>query len=760
MKLHSYFPAILFAIVSLSYVHAQPAQKPNVIFILADDIGYDVLTVNEGQSYSTPNLDSMARHGKNFTHCESTPLCNPSRMMLLTGKQNLRNYSNWGYISDTAKTIGNLMQDAGYKTAFYGKLQLQCSPARMQYWGWDRYTIFEITDDTINAERRYKSPTLVDNKGRVPDSIVKNKYCDDILTTRILNFIDNNKSQPFFIYYSMSLCHPPFSPTPDDPQYAGWNPDKSESDTSFFPGMVKYMDKKVGQILNKLKSVGLDTNTIVLFAGDNGTPSPIHYQASGQRKHGEKGFTLEGGTYVPLIAYMPTYIAANTKNDDLIDFTDFFPTFAGLAHYRNLNKYGVLDGVSFYKRLFGKQDSVRSYLFSHYNPNPGYKSVFRWVRNKVYKLYDTSESTKYGKFYNIKTDPEENHPLEDSKLTSSERTLKANFRNILSTTPTWHAGPVVNNAAVLQVTSTSATMRAIIVNSGASRLIERGSTLSPSDTAFYRLSHLPDSFIALGTFYQTRNQLLAQKKYYYSMYAMNANPANSTGYAFGTFYTLSRPPRKQPTTLTATASPCSVKLNWNNAGFSTSGATKAGYLLFYSAKSIVLNSSANGKAPSHVTTDPNTRMVNLQSSLPALPAITATINGLSPDTLYYFNLIPYTWNGTNSATYNYLTMGALTTTKKPNSCSAPLLAENVIPYTVAGVITPNPSSSAFTLKMDRSLANELVRIRVCDVVGRVYINTEISGGSNYTFGEDLKPGVYMVYFNAGNKDYKFRIIKE
>src|SRR3954447_5951741 len=144
MKSYSYLPALLFAVINLTYVQAQPTEKPNVIYILADDIGYDVLGVNGGQSYATPNLDAMARQGMNFTHCESTPLCFPSRLMLLTGKQNFRNYSNWGYMSDTAKTIGNLMQDAGYNTAFYGKLQLQHSAARMQNWGWNKYTVFEM----------------------------------------------------------------------------------------------------------------------------------------------------------------------------------------------------------------------------------------------------------------------------------------------------------------------------------------------------------------------------------------------------------------------------------------------------------------------------------------------------------------------------------------------------------------------------------------------------------------------------------------
>ena len=770
MRTRSYLLIILYIVVGLNYGYTQSSRKPNVIFILGDDVGYDLLTVNGGQSYSTPNLDSMARNGMSFTHCESTPLCNPTRFMLLTGKQNYRNYSNWGYLSDTAKTIANMMQDAGYNTGFFGKLQLQCSPERMSNWGWNKYTIFEIIDDTVKNINRYKSPNLVDENGRVPDSITKNNYCDDILTTRISNFIDSNHDNPFFLYYSMSLVHYPFCPTPDDPQYAGWDADKGTSDTSFFPSMMKYTDKEVGKILNKLRMAGLDSNTIVFFSGDNGTPNEIYYYANGLRMKGEKTQTREGGTHVPLIAYMPGYIAPNSKNDDLVDFTDFFPTFAGLAQENSLNKYGVLDGVSFYNRLFTHpsdsiihpKDSVRYYIFSHYNPQPGCKSVFRWVRDQRYKLYDTTEPTRYGKFYNVKADPEENKALQASKLTSSEIAKKTTFRKILDTSGTWPKGPILSNAAVVKVTSDSVTVSATITDPGASALIERGSTLSPSDTPFYRSNHLPDTSVALGTFSQTRNNLLPQKNYYYSLYAMNANPSNSTGYAFGTFTTLSKPPLSQPTKLTATAGACSVKLTWNKATFPTSGANRAGYLIFYSGKSIVLNQNANGKAPSNVTTDTKTRMVKLQTNLPTLPAVSTTISGLSPDTLYNFILVPFTYDGTNNLTYNYLTSGALTTTKQPISCSATFSAvsQSQVSSAPAVEITPNPSRYNFILKMNSALTNKLVRIRVSDVIGRIYLNTVISGSSNYSFGGDLTPGTFIVYLSAGNKNYEFKIIKE
>jgi arylsulfatase A len=198
-------------------------KKPNIIFILGDDIGYYIPTVNGGQSYSTPNIDSLAKGGMNFKHCEAMPLCNPSRFLFLTGKYNNRNYSNWGYMDADEQTIGNLMRGAGYATGFFGKLQLQFSYAMMNNWGFDTYTVVELTEDSM-PPRRYKNPVLVDNKGRVPDSATFGKYGDDIFTQRIFDFIDSNKGRPFFVYYPMAIGHEPYCPTPDDSAFATWNP--------------------------------------------------------------------------------------------------------------------------------------------------------------------------------------------------------------------------------------------------------------------------------------------------------------------------------------------------------------------------------------------------------------------------------------------------------------------------------------------------------------------------------------------------------
>ena len=646
---------------------AQTPSKPNIIFILSDDVGYSVPVINGGNSFYTPNIDSMARNGINFLHCESTPLCCPSRVMLLTGKYNFRNYSNWGYMSSNEKTFGNVMQDAGYKTGFFGKLQLQFQHSWMNNWGFDKYTVFELTEDSLPT-RRYKSPILVDNFGRVPDDLVKDKYCDDILTDRISSFIDSNLNNPFMVYYSMSIGHSPFSPTPDDPEYASWDPYTNTGEERFYPSMINYMDKKIGVLINKLKATGLDKNTIVIFAGDNGVPTQIYYDANGIKNiQGEKGHSTEGGTHVPLIAYWPGHIPKGKTNDDLIDFSDFLPTFAEIAQTKNLNKYGITDGISFYKKMLGITDTVKQQLFLHYDPNPGFEVLKRWVRNKTYKLYSISKNDS-GRFYNISKDAAETTVLKIDSLTPEELSIKQTFRKILDTTGTWQQPPTIKNSFVFNVTSRSAEIGATIESDGASGLLDRGSCLAlPLETQPYLFNdRMHDSIIAPGKFEETRDHLMPETRYRFSMYAMNNNASQNTAFSVGSFYTLSIPPYTQPSLLKVTDNKCSVSLNWKSGRFPLKGATKAGYAVYYSSDTIQLIDSPNAKSPSAIVIKGKLLQTN-SSILPQLPDSSVNASHLSKDTLYHFLIIPYTWNGISDSTYNYLTKNALTVSVQPSA---------------------------------------------------------------------------------------------
>lgn len=634
-------------------------NKPNIIMILADDVGYDNITINGGESYSTPNIDSMARHGINFTHCESTPLCCTSRSIFLTGKYLNRNYSNWGYMNDSEKTIGNVMKNAGYTTEFFGKLQFQYSTQQMQDWGWDKHIAFELTEDTM-AYRRYKNPVLRENGYRIPDSIMVGKYCDDVLTSRILDFIDSNKNKkPFFAFYSMSIGHDPFCPTPDDPEFAAWNP-KSPSNPKYYPSMMKYMDKLVGIILNKLKTAGIANKTLVIFAGDNGTPATIFYNAHGDTNiQGEKGKTTEGGTHVPMIVYWPGHVQQGSTNDDLVDFADFLPTFAQAGGLIDLSGFGPLDGISFYPKILGRKGIKKKQLYCFYDPeNFGKDSLKVWERDKSYKLYDSTGIAKSGKFFNIINDPEETSPLNDSQLTVKEKNIKNRFENILDTSYSWPDCPGITSPLAKKITSTSVTLSAIITSTGASSLIERGSCLSTNRQIFLSSNRLRDYNVQLGEYTVKRDSLKPETSYTYVVYAMNDNLSHSTGTVQGNFVTLSQPVLKQPCEFNVSENDSLVIANWNDAVFPSSGATKGGYVLIYSSTEPVIIENANGKAPETIASTGKTIVIT-SADLPGLPGKEIKFPALPNDRNYYFTLIPYTWNGISTETCNYLIDGAM-----------------------------------------------------------------------------------------------------
>lgn len=401
-------------------------RRPNVVFILGDDIGHDIPNSFGGTSYQTPNIDAIGRNGIRFTSTYSSPLCSPSRVCIMTGKYNYRNYSVWGVLDPTQKTFGNLMQSAGYATYVAGKWQLDGGDTGVHNFGFQDYSLWNPIKDGVRIGDHYKNPTIYEYGQFLPNSYTDGKYGDDIFTDRILSFIDSNKTKKFFAYYPITLCHSPFSPTPDDPEFATWDTKGGNSDTSYFPSMVAYMDKLVGKITQRLIDDGVYNNTILIFVGDNGTPADIYSWWNGNLVQGGKSKSTSAGTNVPMFIQWPKKIVPGQVNDNLIDFSDFLPTFADIAGTTIPADYGTTDGVSFYKQLIGGRYTPRSWVFNHYQPNTnsGNDILLRWVQNHTYKLYDSS-----GLFYNIVLDPDEKSPL--TTLTKTEKQTKRQFQTIL-----------------------------------------------------------------------------------------------------------------------------------------------------------------------------------------------------------------------------------------------------------------------------------------------------------------------------------------
>ncbi|MEQ8785684.1 MAG: sulfatase-like hydrolase/transferase [Pirellulaceae bacterium] len=377
-------------------------DRLNVVLIMADDVGYECFGCYGSEQYQTPNLDRLAKGGMRFTHCYSQPLCTPSRVKLMTGLSNVRNYSGFSVLNRDQRTIGQYFQTAGYQTAIAGKWQLlgaeHYSPQFRGKGTWPRDAGFENTClwQVDRLGNRYWEPLLyVDGENT---QFGKDEYGPDIATRYITDFMAENRDKPFFVYYPMILVHNPFLPTPDSASR------KSKDQQRNFEDMVAAMDKLVGRIADQAESLGIAERTLILFVGDNGTNKAIRSELGGETIRGGKGDTTDAGTRVPLVAYCPGTVAAGKVCDDLVDFSDFLPTVLEAAHAPVPDN---LDGRTFLPQLRGETGAPREWMFCYYCPRPERTKPTRFVRDQRYKLYGD------GRFYDVQNDSLEKKPLTD-----------------------------------------------------------------------------------------------------------------------------------------------------------------------------------------------------------------------------------------------------------------------------------------------------------------------------------------------------------
>ncbi len=396
---------------------------------MADDLGYETLGVNGGSSYQTPNLDQLAQDGMRFDHCYSTPLCTPSRVQLMTGKYNFRNYIGFGLLDAKEKTFGHYMKKAGYKTFIAGKWQLLGNTHQRELAGgiegttpkaagFDAYNLWQIDQ----RGKRYKDPLISSNEGTKK---YEGQFGPDIFVERMETFMDKHQNEPMFIYYPMALTHDPFVPTPENPKFKDFDATSKVNDTAYFGEMVQYMDKLVGRIRNKVEAIGIQDNTLILFIGDNGTDRNVTSEWNGTSLTGNKGYPTDAGTHVPFIAHWQGKIKAGSVNDNLIDFTDFLPTLLETATLNKLDST-LTDGHSFYPQLLGNNDNTRDWIFCHYEPNWGKFNPSRYVQNKRWKLYDN------GELYDLENDILEMKPLDLHSQTNAVQKTIEQFQGVLS----------------------------------------------------------------------------------------------------------------------------------------------------------------------------------------------------------------------------------------------------------------------------------------------------------------------------------------
>ena len=413
----------------LGVFNVQANDRPNIILIMADDMGYEALSSNGSESCKSPNLDKLAAKGVRFTNCFSNPICTPSRVKLMTGQYNVRNYVKFGWLDREQTTFAHQLKAAGYATAIAGKWQLGRDKDSPQHFGFEQSCLWQHTrsgrsnEDGKNIDRRFVNPQLEFNG--VEKDFTNGEYGPQVCTDFICDFIDKNKKKPFLVYYPMILTHCPFDPTPDS---TDWDPKRLGSTTykgdrndpqRHFRDMVAYADKAVGQIVSQLEKSGVRDNTLIIFTGDNGTDTPIVTPWNGKKVVGGKGTMSDTGTRVPLIVNWPAGIRkAGRVVDDLVEFTDVFPTICEVTTAKLPKNYPG-DGASIVPVLRNQADARRKdWIYIWYR-----KQVM--VRNKQYSFVANQDGSKAA--LTRYDSPFNGTKLKDSALTKTERALREQF---------------------------------------------------------------------------------------------------------------------------------------------------------------------------------------------------------------------------------------------------------------------------------------------------------------------------------------------
>jgi arylsulfatase A-like enzyme len=405
---------VLLAAATSRAAETAPQTKPNVIFILSDDLGYGDLGCYGQTKIKTPNIDQLAREGMRFTQCYAgNPVCAPSRCTLMTGKhtghapirgnKEVQPEGQPPMPPDTF-TVAKLMKNAGYATGIVGKWGLgppgsESTPNKMGFDFFYGY-ICQRKAHFYHPEYLWRNDEKVMLGGK--------KYSHDLMAGEALNFVRENKSKPFFLYLAFTIPH--FSlEVPEDSlaEYRGKFPEPRAFDDGHYTrqpeprtayaAMITRMDRDVGRLMALLKELGLDDNTLVFFTSDNGMTflakdllADFFNSTGGLR--GLKGEVYEGGIRTPMVARWPGKIKAGATNDQVWAFWDFLPTMAELV---GAKPPADIDGVSVLPTLLAQKSIEHPPLYWEFHERGFHQAVrmddWKGVRHgtqKPVELYD------------------------------------------------------------------------------------------------------------------------------------------------------------------------------------------------------------------------------------------------------------------------------------------------------------------------------------------------------------------------------------
>ncbi len=374
------FSSFLMGLVCLTLSATAQTKKPNIIFVLADDLGIDGVSCYGADFYKTPEIDKLAKTGIRYTNAYTAPLCGPSRAMILTGRYAFRtgavNQDQTGEFKPSDEIMmSKILKTAGYTTSMIGKWgQLPLGPAEFEFDDYMRFFGSGVYSNTNEKKEKY----VLNGK----DLILKdNEYMPDLMHNHMVDFLSKHTKDPFYLYYSLVQVHGEIRPTPET------KPGTTDF-KELYNDNINYMDKLVGKLMHTLDSLKLRDNTLIVFFGDNGTAGQAAAIGSinGKKIIGKKGTMQEGGSLVPLIINWPGVIKKPAVSKNLIDASDFVPTFAEIAG-ATLPKDIKLDGTSFANQLKGGNANPRNWIFTELG-NDWYVREANWKLNRAGQLFD------------------------------------------------------------------------------------------------------------------------------------------------------------------------------------------------------------------------------------------------------------------------------------------------------------------------------------------------------------------------------------
>lgn len=442
-----------------SFVLAQ--KKPNIIFILGDDMGYQSIGAFGQKLIKTPNLDRLAANGMKLTNFYTNHLCSPSRGSFLTGMHTGNglvrgNYELGGYTDETERgqmplpmnlqTLGSELKKAGYATGVFGKWGVggPQSTGVPNLHGIDQFYGYldqaqahnyypthlwrnEVKESLPNASFSSHQEFPKDKNPNDPSSYLSyagKVYSADTINSEAIKFIDQHKNKPFFLEMAYTLPHMALQ-APDRilAQYKGKFEDKpylgndgylpNQYPRATYAAMITLLDEYVGSIIKALEKNGLDKNTLIVFTADNGAAQvggcdPDYFKSSGDLK-GRKNSLYEGGIKVPFVAYWPGVIKANTASAHLSAIWDLMPTFLEATGVKSPSG---IDGISFLPALKSQTEKQKQHEFLYWERHTKKNAHDQAVRFGDWKVVKHINAEKT-EVYNLKSDPNEKDNVAD-----------------------------------------------------------------------------------------------------------------------------------------------------------------------------------------------------------------------------------------------------------------------------------------------------------------------------------------------------------